>query len=188
VSYSECFRSPGVGDTIPDFTLYTVDGAAVRASDELARGVPLVLVAGSYSCPLFRQTLDSLNALATRYRSKLSVLIVYTVEAHPESDSTPYADMRYPAAVMDNDPVRCPQPATYGERRAIARTMLDSLKVVPRVVLDGPSNPWWWEFGPLPNNAYIIDTNGIVVAKQMFYSFPPDEFPKAVDRLLSRRR
>jgi hypothetical protein len=184
----DCFRSPGVGDTIPDFTLFTAEGTAVRASDELARGTPLVMIAGSYSCPLFRDRLDSLNALVQRHGPAITVLVVYTVEAHPEADSCPYTDMRWPAGLVENDPVHCRQPATYGERREIVRTMLDTLSIVPRVVIDGPSNPWWWTFGPAPNNAYLIDTNGVVVLKQMFYAVPPDDLPKAVDRLLSRHQ
>src|SRR5687768_9172822 len=42
------------GDTVPDFKLYGLNGDSLALSQALAGGKPVLLIAGSLTCPVFR--------------------------------------------------------------------------------------------------------------------------------------
>ena len=61
------------------------------------------------------------------------------------------------------------QPETYDERvRNAAQTIEDESLTVP-VLVDGMDNAVWCTYGPAPNGAYLIGTDGRVVARQGWY-------------------
>src|SRR5690242_20804593 len=61
--YTGSFDNSGyfVGDTVPDFTLYDMNGDSVNLASVLNNGKPVLLVGGSYTCPVFRGTIDDIN-------------------------------------------------------------------------------------------------------------------------------
>jgi hypothetical protein len=61
-----------------------------------------------------------------------------------------------------SDGILYEQPGTYGERKAVLQSMLADLEIDVPVYLDGPCNNWWNYYGPQPNNAYLIDVNGVI--------------------------
>src|SRR5688572_3892150 len=79
------------GKYAADFTLYTAEGTPVNLRSELTKGKPVLLVAGSYTCPVYRRQMEQLNTIYDRYKDSISVYIVYTVEAHPITDPSPYS-------------------------------------------------------------------------------------------------
>ena len=172
-----------VGDTIPDFTLYTLSGTAVNMATVLQSKKPVLLVAGSYTCPVYRGKIADLNAMASFYAGLLNIYIVYTVEAHP-TDPSPYSGTVWVTSQNQSSGILFAQPTTYGLRKAVADTMLNKMSITPQVLIDGPCNEWWSNFGPAPNNAYLIDTNGIVKAKQGWYNKLPDNMWCSIDSLL----
>jgi len=76
--------SPKVGEVAPGFALADTTGATVKLSDAIATG-PVVLVSGSFSCPLFRMKTPRFEELAKRWAGKATVLFVYSEEAHPRA-------------------------------------------------------------------------------------------------------
>src|SRR5207244_1437956 len=65
-----------VNDIAPDFTLAEAgSGRSVRLSD--LRKSPVVMVFGSYTCPNFRGSADSLNILFQRYRDQARFFLIY---------------------------------------------------------------------------------------------------------------
>ena len=172
------------GDTVPDFTLYKTNGDSVRLADMLSSGLPVLLVGGNYTCPVFRNRLNDLNSMANFYNGLLQVFVVYTVEAHPIIDPSPYSGQVWVTSQNQTDGVLYRQPTTYGERLALVDSMTANHNIVPEILVDGPCNEWWSNYGPAPNNAYLIDTNGIVSAKQGWFHKPPSNMWCEIDSLL----
>jgi hypothetical protein len=172
------------GDTVPDFTLYKTNGDSVRLRDALMNGKPVLLVAGNYTCPKFREKITDLNDIATYYAGQLQVYVVYGVEAHPVTDPSPYSGVVWTTAENYAENVLYRQPTTYGERLEMIDSLLAHYTVVPEILVDGPCNNWWASYGPAPNNAYLIDTSGVVVAKQGWFNRAPDNMWCEIDSLL----
>lgn len=184
--YTGSYYTSGVaaGDTIPAFTLYKLNGDSVNIQSELQDGLPVLLVSGSYTCPVFRQKVTDLNNMMSTYNGQLKVFIVYAVEAHPVVDPSPYSGSLWVTTQNQNDAVLYRQPVTYGQRKAMVDTMLMNMTINAAVLIDGPCNNWWSAFGPAPNNAYLIDTNGIVFAKHGWFHKLPDNMYCDIDSLL----
>jgi hypothetical protein len=172
------------GDTIPDFTLYKLNGDSVNMLAELQAGLPVLLVSGSYTCPVFRNQVADLNSMYTMYNGQLKIFVVYAVEAHPVVDPSPYSGNVWVTSQNQADGVLFRQPATYGERMDMVDSLLANINVLPPVLIDGPCNNWWNNFGPAPNNAYLINANGVVVRKHAWFHRLPDNMYCAVDSLL----
>jgi hypothetical protein len=172
------------GNPVPDFTLYKTNGDSVRLSDELALGKPVLLVGGNYTCPIFRQKIIELNSIASYYSGQLKVYVVYGVEAHPIIDPSPYSGFVWTTSQNTNEGVLYEQPDTYGERLELIDSLQANYSIIPEILVDGPCNQWWQNFGPAPNNAYLIDTNGIVKAKQGWFQRAPGNLWCDIDSLL----
>src|ERR1051326_6851448 len=52
-----------VGDTIPQFQFYTLNGTPYDAQSLLNTGKPLCIIAGSYTCPVWRGKISDINTL-----------------------------------------------------------------------------------------------------------------------------
>lgn len=184
--YQGNFQTTGyfAGDNVPDFTLYKTNGDSVRLRDLLLGGKPVLLVNGNYTCPVFRNKIGALNEMTNYYGPLLQVFVVYTVEAHPIIDPSPYNGQVWVTNNNIQEGVLFPQPKTYGERVALIDTMLTQYDIVPDILVDGPCNAWWSNFGPAPNNAYLIDPNGTVAAKHGWFHRTPDNMWCDIDELL----
>ncbi len=164
-----------VGDTAADFRLYDRDGNAFHLGSTLAAGKPVLMIAGSWTCPVYRNKLWHINDMMALYGDQVEFIIVYTVEAHPIIDISPYFGAVNPGQSNLGAGITYQQPTTYGERKAMVDVMLDSMVVAPPVYIDGPCNAWWDHYGPAPNNAYLIGTDGIIAVKHGWYNKFPDD-------------
>jgi hypothetical protein len=175
--YNNDFENNGseVGDTATDFALYSIDGVPFNLAAALQAGRPVLMVAGSYTCPIFRNKMNLVNTIAQDYAGMLTVVVIYTIEAHPENDLSPYTGQVNPTQQNINQGILYDQPTTYGQRLAIAQDMFDATPAVPDMFyFDGPCNPWWNHYGPAPNNSYLIDTTGIILSKHPWFDDYPD--------------
>ena len=171
------------GDTVADFTLYDINGDSVNLTTILNSGKNVLMIAGSYTCPIFRDHMTDLNAVAAQYGNQIECFVVYTVEAHPTGSVMPNSGV-----VNPSNPSYF-QPNTYGERKIIVQDLLNGVNGTPAgnyipvtvnvpVYIDGPCNEWWLYYNG-PNNAYLIDTNGILFAYHNWFSNsnPPNNQP-----------
>ena len=189
VLYARSKEKYNVGDTIPDFTLYTLDNKQMNIKSELEKGKPVILISGSYTCPVFRKKSTSMNQIINDFQDKVKIYIVYVVEAHPVVDVCPYTNPPGEVWVTkDNEKagILYRQPENYGERKAIVGDMLDSMNILPDVLLDGPCNEWWNNFGPAPVIAYLIDTNGIIAGRHSWYNRFGKNMNRDIRNLLSK--
>lgn len=184
--YTGSFDNSGYhnGDTIPDFTLYKSNGDSVNLATELQSGTPVLLVTGNYTCPVFRGKINDINTMASIYGSQLKIFVVYVVEAHPIIDISPYSGTVWVPSANTTEGVLFRQPSTYGERKEIIDSLLAHYTINVPIVIDGPCNNWWLNYGPSPNNAYLINPNGVVVSKNAWFNRAPDNMFCSIDSLL----
>jgi hypothetical protein len=185
--YLESFNSSGysVGDTVNDFSLYTPYETKYTLSN-LLETKPVLLISSSYSCPVFRNKLDAINELNDSFGNDVHIIVVYTVEAHPQVDTSPYFGFVNPGSQNNNQGILYRQPTTYGERKAIVNEMLDEETIDVPILIDGPCNSWWTHFGPAPNNATLIDTDGTVYAKHAWFNKYPEDMSCELNQVLGR--
>ncbi len=179
------YNSSGLqaGDTAADFTLYDQNGNPFNLGNALAAGKPVLLVAGNYTCPVFRDRIPTINAVHSTYASQVTTVVIYGVEAHP-TDTSPY--FGYPNLTQDNisDGIYFPQPLTYGDRKLMVAETYANTPLQAPTYIDGLCNNWWLYYGPAPNNAYLIDTNGIVFSKHDWFDNYPHDIICDIDSLL----
>ena len=162
-----------VGDTAFDFTLYDVSGNPTSLSEILSRGKPVMLVDGSYTCGIFRSYISSINDIVSMYGQRITTLLIYTAEAHPNIDPSLYPGPEEAAADSANRAAHIlyRQPKNYAERKSIARDMQNATFINAPILLDAPCNQWFLTYGPAPNIAYIIDTHGIIRYKEPWFNY-----------------
>jgi hypothetical protein len=139
--YLGSFDSSGlqVGDTAYDFKLYSINGDSFVLNENLSHGKPVLLVSGSYTCPVFRNKLNLLNSIAATYAGQIDVAIIYAVEAHP-TDTSPYFGTINVNHINQSEGILFPQPTTYKERKDMTDTLLQNETINVPVYLDGPCN------------------------------------------------
>ncbi len=153
------------GAEAPDFTLEWSRGTTIRASKFWQRK-PLVVITGSQSCPMFRENTAARKALIRDFGSRVNFVVVYTVEAHPNDGLSPYSGV--PMSPGEN----LKEGSPFLKRRATA-TVSFRLAVAWRRSIWRRSLPWIrWRMpcgrptAASPNCAYLIGTDGKVIAQQ----------------------
>lgn len=188
------FNTSGLqlADTIPQFQFYTTTGTPYDAQSLLNQGKPLCIIVGSYTCPVWRTKITNLNSLVASYGTQVNFLVVYVVEAHPQSpDISPYSCNVWNPTQNVTDGVMYYQPTTYGARKQIVTDMMNnSCTCMPTInapiIIDGPCNTFWTTFGPAPNNAYLVDPrDGTVNCKHGWYDQSPNDMNACIASLLN---
>ncbi|NRA40469.1 MAG: T9SS type A sorting domain-containing protein [Planctomycetes bacterium] len=167
-----------VGDTIPHFNLYDIAGVGMDIETTLEQGKAVLIMCGSYTCPAFRNKVDELAAIQALYPTQIQTMMIYVVEAHPQSpDLCPYSGLVNEA---NNASIGAlyPQPTTYGERKVIVQAFIDSMSIaisgIP-IYIDGVCNEWWHAFGEAPNDGFLIDPSGVVAIEHVWFDKIPDD-------------
>ena len=172
------------GEMAADFDLYDLDGNGLTLSEALTLGKPVLMISASYTCPVFRGKVPVINSVVATYGDQITTIIVYTPEAHPDIDPSPYFGAVNTGAQNIAAGILYRQPTTYGERKAVLQEMLLDLQVDAPIYLDGPCNEWWNYYGPQPNNAYLIATDGTIYAHHDWFDRSPDDIECDIDNLL----
>jgi len=164
-----------VGQTVNDFTLWNTQDESFTLSENLDEGKFMLVISGSYTCPRFREKMVVLDEVAASYPDVVETLIVYTLEAHPQAENSPYLGFVYPTPSNIEEGILYDQPNTYGERKSIAQDFIDAMGITHPVFLDDPCNSWWDNFGPAANNAYLIDSEGEVLTHHGWFDRNNDD-------------
>jgi hypothetical protein len=173
------------GDTVPHFQLYDRFGAAYDLAQILSQGKPVLLVAGNLTCPIFRNFIDSINTFQTLYGSQVNIYVVYVVEAHPKGpDVSPYSGNVWVTSQNQQQNYLYNQPTTYLKKKNLIDTLQVRKPVNVPILVDGPCNEWWLNYGPAPNNAYLIKPDGIVAVKRGWFIDPPNQWRNDIDSVL----
>jgi hypothetical protein len=184
--YTGSFEASGYqnNDLLPDFTIFDLNGNSFNLKSELAKGKPVLIMGGNITCPVFRDKINEFNALCTKYGNQINPIIVYGIEAHPDIDTSIYFGKVNTGNRNFSDNILFRQPTTYGERKELLDTLLAKFTLAAPVYIDQPCNEWWSKFGPAPNNAYLIDTNGRVFSKHGWFNKFPNNMACDIDSIL----
>lgn len=182
--------APTRADRAIDFELRDVDGTPHRLSELLATR-PVWLQTGSYTCPVYQNAVASgLNPLAARsnaagpYAEQIHFVHVYTVEAHPPAEYSPYGSTReFEVSIF-------PQPLTYLARVENARAMRPLIEEGILVVdalepTAAGSNPIWCTYATCPACSFLIGRDGVIHEVLERTSMSPDALSEALDAFLT---
>jgi hypothetical protein len=172
------------GDTVPEFKLYGLNGDSLILSQALSSGKPVLLIAGSLTCPVFRAKVATINQVVSTYSPNIKIYVIYTLEAHP-TDTSVYFGYVNVTSQNTSAGILFPQPQTYGQRKNMVDTLSSYVSLNAPVFIDGPCNNWWKNFGPAPNNSYLIGTNGVVLNKHGWFHRSPDNIFCDLDSILN---
>ncbi len=181
---NQIVNGPAIGDTIKDFTCYNNDGVEFNLYNELKKGKPVMLISGSYTCPRFRNSLPLANLLNTKFTKEFNTFILYGFEAHPIVDTCIYFRAIKPTKQNMAAKILFEQPKTYGERKNIITEMTNNFNISPPILIDDVKNTLYFYFGPAPNKAFLIDTNGVVILKHQHFNSYPRDIIHDLDKLL----
>jgi ankyrin repeat protein len=174
---------PRVGDQLPNLRLKTLQGEEQRLYDAFNAG-PALIVTSSFTCPKSRQRWPEVAALAKQFDTKLNVVIVYVIEAHPQNAVCPYKSVVDVTPENERDGILRNQPKTLEDRLELARDFKRYLRIDVPIYVDTMENVAWKAFGAAPNIAFVVDRDGIVQARQGWFDGP--EFAKSMGEIVSR--
>jgi hypothetical protein len=174
------FEKSGVvpGQTVPDLDVVTLDGAPTTLS-KLWQEKPTLLVTASLTCGRARERQPWVEEIARKYGDRINVAVLYTIEAHPVIDPSPYAEYS-PEYENPARPGERPggnvaqgldrrQPADLDTRKKLAEEYKDLLRVEVPIVLDPMTNQGWEALGGGPNMGFLIRTDGTVEVKHGWF-------------------
>jgi thiol-disulfide isomerase/thioredoxin len=133
---------PGPGEQIVDFDLATLDGGRFRSQD-LSETAPVLLVFGSYTCPVTESAAPGLRRLHARFGDRVRFVMVNVREAHPGAN--------------------VPQPNKMEEKRAHAVLLRDLHDLPFEVAIDDIAGSLHREMSPKPNSAYLLGGDGSIL-------------------------
>jgi hypothetical protein len=177
------FEAAGVqpGKPLPALSLVTLDGAPFDLA-ALQRDRPLVLVTCSLTCNVARRQQVDVNALRHRYRDRVAVLLVYTIDAHPKGDPCPYTGAEWVPRDNERDAVLVRQPASLDERLALARRYANDWAPGVPIAVDTFDDASWRALGEAPNLGLCVDKDGVVIERTGW--FDPARIHAALDKAL----
>lgn len=114
-----------------------------------------------------------------KYGEEIQFIIAYTIDAHPAGSNSPYVDREWTASFstdLEGNPVE--QPSSYQDRIDLARKTSIEAGIKTLILVDEIDNPIWCTYGPAPNIAYLVGTDGKIVFKQGWYD--PVKMEKAI--------
>jgi len=165
------FDSKGAkaGDQLPNIPMIGLDGKSTSLGKAWADGATLLLTS-SHTCPKSRLTYPQAADLARRIAGRgVKVAIIYVIEAHPAGDPSPYSGKEEITDENRRDHILCRQPNTVEERVALALKFAERLKITVPIYVDAMDNAAWYQLGGGPNMGVLVNSDGIVLARQGWF-------------------
>lgn len=139
---------PKRDETAPDFDLPKLtSGKRVHLSDYAGKS-PVVLVFGSYSCPNFRASAQSLAGMQQRYGKRVAFLLVYIREAHSTD--------KWQSTRNEREGVNLPPAANMAEKEDHASMCSRKLHLNFPAVVDTMDGATETAYNAWPSRAFII--------------------------------
>ena len=182
-SLHDMFGGPRKGVEAPNLILHTLDGEEVNLSEYIGKE-PIVLEFGSYTCPVFREKHESLERLFTEYGDRATFFLIYSIEAHPKGDPSPYSNTEWVTEPNRSRGILYRQPANKDGRTKLAEDARADLNITVPILVDDMENSAWQAYGKAPNAAYLIGVDGRIKLRQGW--FEPSEFRRVLERELAK--
>lgn len=176
-------RGPQAGQRLQSAWVVGLDGLPVDLRT-IGAGRPTVIVTASFSSNVARRSQAGLELLHERFGDSVQFVTLYTLEAHPSVDLSPYSGTEWVPAENVTDDALVRQPTVMFERMELARRYQQQLDVRTLVVVDPMDNVGWRTLGMGPNLAVIVDADGVVAARQGW--FDPVETERLLEQMTGR--
>jgi Spy/CpxP family protein refolding chaperone len=160
---------PSLGEPAPVVALKKIDGSILQLSS--LKGRVVVLEFGSYSCPAFRGRAASMDKLKLDYGNRAQFFVVYTKEAHAAGE--------WEVDRNKDEGISVEQSKTFDARKTLAATAKDKLGITVPILIDTTGNEAQNTFGAGANSAYVINRDGVIVARQQW--FEPNALRRSID-------
>lgn len=139
--------APEPGDRLPDFDLPTTDGGRIRSAD-FPGTKPLLLVTGSYSCPMTASANPFLKDCHEEFGRDIEFVMLYVREAHPGEHHE--------------------QPRSFEEKLARARALKERDRLPWPVAVDDPEGTVHRALDGKPNAVFLTNRDGIIVYRGLW--------------------
>ena len=139
--------APKAGDRLPEFDLQTVEGGRAKSSD-LTGQRPVLLITGSFTCPMTASSNPILKRLHAKFGDKIDFVTLYVREAHPGEHRD--------------------QASTAEEKTRAARALKERDGLPWQVIVNDPDGSVHQRLDEKPNAAYLADRNGTVVFRSLW--------------------
>lgn len=161
-----------IGDLLPEFYFADTGGTMYSLSGMLADNKPVLLITGNYTCPIFRDNIQTyLPQLINDFGSQINIYIIYELEMHPQSPwISPISGTVWMATENIQAGIYFPQPWTYSDRKFLARFTQTQLGINVPILIDSPDNAWWLNYGPSADNCYLVRPDGHVAFRQGWFA------------------
>lgn len=146
---------PKVNEMAPLFALPdAATGKKVSLTDFRGKS-PLVIVFGSYTCPNFRSSSDSLKRLYRTYGARIPFLLVYIREAHASGAWQSTRNVR--------DDIEMAPAANLTEKKGYASLCTRKLHLPFPALVDGMDGAVEAAYAAWPARAFVVGTDGRVL-------------------------
>ncbi len=139
--------APKPGQRLPEFDLESIGEGRVRTFDLTAQR-PVLLITGSFTCPMTASSNPILKDLHDKYGDEIDFVTLYVREAHP-------GEHRDQATVA-------------GEKQAAARALKERDDLPWLVLVDDVEGAVHRRLDEKPNAAYLTDRAGTIVFRSLW--------------------
>ena len=194
----EDFDTRGVvpGKQVPDLPVLTMDGEETSLSTLWQDDKPTLVVVASLTCGRSRERQPWVEELAEKYKDQLNVAVIYTQEAHPTLDPSPYAKYS-PELENPERPGERPggnekvglarrQPTDLEGRIELAAEYRELLDVQVPILVDQMSNEAWEQLGGGPNVGLLVNPDGTVEVKHPW--FDGETMDRSIEHYLQKQK
>lgn len=157
---------------LPSVEVVDLEGRRFELRSLTGEG-PLVIQLGSASCPVFRYRRFGMEKLVEDFGDRVGFVVLYTREAHPVGSPSPYTGEVWDPWINRVTRARWTDTETTEERREQAESVERRLDLAPRMLVDPSGDPAWTDFGRAPSAAFVVDSGGRIVARQVWVD-PPE--------------
>ncbi|HEV7268005.1 MAG TPA: hypothetical protein VGN83_24335 [Falsiroseomonas sp.] len=140
--------TPGPGGRLPEIDLPTAEGGRFRSRELVERGRPMLLVTGSYTCPMTASSNPMLKRLHARFGDHVEFVLLHAREAHPGE--------------------RFDQVDEAEQKRQHARALKERDGLPWSVAVDDPSGTVHRVLDGKPNAAWLTDGSGGIVFRSLW--------------------
>jgi|GEM_PF-1997025 len=158
-----------VGDQVPGILLNKIEDDEQINLSNAWQDKPALLLTCSLTCPVARRKDAELTKIVKQYGDKINVVYIYTIEAHPSEDPSPYKGKVWVTRQNEKKGILHRQPKSLEQRQALARQFTELSKSGVKLWIDDMENTVWGTLGSGPNMGLLIGTDGRVKVKHGWF-------------------
>jgi len=140
--------TPGPGDRLPAIDVPTAEAGRFRSRELRDRQRPMLLVTGSYTCPMTASSNPMLKRLHAKFGDRVEFVLLHVREAHPGE--------------------RFEQVDEHEQKRQHAVALKDRDGLPWTVAVDDPSGKLHRVLDGKPNAAWLTDEHGEIVFRSLW--------------------